>query len=279
MLSYLHSFHAGNFADVHKHTLLSRVLAYMGEKAAPYCYLETHAGRGVYDLSSAEARKTGEARKGINKVAARTDAPALIADYIRCVGALNERHGIRHYPGSPKLAQMLSRDRDRLILMEQHTREFPRLKANFRHDGRVAVHNREGYEGLYAMVPPAEKRGVVLIDPDYEVKQEYSDVVEHISRTQKKWPSGIYIVWYPLLPEAYHHRMLRLFERTGIRKILQCELWIRSGAAHGMYGSGLMVINPPWTLPAQMQQIQPWLADKLATPGEGKSRVAWLIGE
>lgn len=279
MLSYLHSYHAGNFADVHKHILLSRVFIHLQQKDTPYCYLETHAGRGIYNLTSAPAVKTGEAAGGIGKIWPCADAPAPVQAYLDCVRTLNEKGALRIYPGSPKLAQQMLRGQDRMILMEMHPAEFPQLSDCFRVDRRVFVQNRDGYEGLNAQVPPREKRGAVLIDPSYEIKREYNEVVEVVAKAHAKWPGGIYVVWYPLLPDAHHHSLARRFERSGLRKILCCELRVRENSGHGMYGSGVLVINPPWPLRDQMLEIQPWLMEKMAVDAKVSQRVEWLVGE
>ncbi|MBR9830439.1 MAG: 23S rRNA (adenine(2030)-N(6))-methyltransferase RlmJ, partial [Oceanospirillales bacterium] len=222
MLSYQHGFHAGNFADVHKHLLLTLLLQALNRKTKPWNYLETHGGRARYDLTSAQASKTGEFQAGIARIW-QQPAPAAAQAYLEQVCALNTE-ALTAYPGSPLLAAQLAREHDRISVMELHPAEAEALKAVFRQDARVAVHHRDGYEGVLSLLPPKPNRGVVLIDPSFEVKQEYADLVQFVSKAYQRWSNGCFAIWYPLLPAGQWQRMKRDLAASGIRKILCAEL-------------------------------------------------------
>lgn len=277
MLSYQHTYHAGNFADVHKHALLCLLLDTLGQKSAPLRYFETHAGRGLYDLSAAEAVRTGEFHSGISRFLEHP-TPQPLASYRQAVLAHNP-HELRYYPGSPALAQALTREHDPLVLMELHPSEYAALKATLR-GARVHLHKRDGYEGLKALTPPREGRGLALIDPSYEVKDEYRKAVRLLREVHARWRSGVYALWYPLLPANLHRDLLAGLKASGIRKILYSELIVRPrGEGVGLYGSGMVIINPPWPLAETCATLLPWLADVLADAGTGEARLDWLVPE
>lgn len=243
MLSYLHAFHAGNFADVHKHTALCLLIRHLLGKPAPFCVIETHAGRGLYDLTSAEAEKTGEWRAGIGRLIEADPQSDGLRVYLDT--ATGGKVGpLADYPGSPAIAARMLRSDDRLVLMELHPAEHKALRAAFKHDKRGHVHRRDGFEGLPALVPPAERRGLVLIDPSYEVKSDYRTVPRRLGQAIKRWPTGIYAVWYPLLPDARHRQMVADIDGLG-SETLHATLE-GPPAGRGMTGSGLAVINPPY---------------------------------
>lgn len=279
MLSYQHGFHAGNFADVHKHLLLTLLLQALNRKAKPWCYLETHSGRARYDLAGDQAQKTGEYRTGIARLWQRP-APAPVQAYLDQVVQLNgERLSV--YPGSPLLAARLARAEDRISLMELHPAEAQALKAVFREDRRVAVHHRDGYEGVLSQLPPKPNRGLVLIDPAFEVKQEYAQLVRFLVKAHRRWPNGCFAIWYPLLPAGLWRDMKAALVATGIRKVLCSELEVAAAEGErGMYGSGMLVINPPWQLDQTLAEVSPWLAEQLQTEaGSGRWRLDWLVPE
>ncbi|MFN3713161.1 MAG: 23S rRNA (adenine(2030)-N(6))-methyltransferase RlmJ [Alcanivoracaceae bacterium] len=265
MLSYLHGFHAGNFADVHKHLVLALVLDYLLKKDTPLAVVDVYAGAGFYDLADARASKTGEAEQGIRALPDKAwpDAAAPYREVVR--RAAGHQWPPRLYPGSPQIAADLTRSKDRLVFNELHPREYEALKARFANDARVHVHHRDALEALVALVPPPEKRGLVLIDPSYEVKDEYRTVPEALARAEEKWPTGVFLLWYPLLAGGAHHPFVQQVERLTNGPLLQTELCVRPPGA-GMYGSGMMVLNAPWTLTSSLESLRGWLA-QLQQPG------------
>lgn len=281
MLSYRHLYHAGNFADVHKHVALAGLLRALQAKPAPLCYVDAHAGAGLYDLAQAEARKTAEADAGVYRLWQAGDLPPPVGDYVALLKHFNPGPALRFYPGSPALAAALLRDDDRAVLMERHPQEQALLRAcfktDFKNDRRVAVHARDSYEGLPALVPPAVKRGLVLLDPSYEVKAEYDGIVDLLQKAHRRWSNAVYLLWYPLLPEGRHRHLLKRLQTGGPRKILNAELRFPE-REQGMYGSGLIVVNPPWQFENPLAQAGEYLAQRLAA-GDGEHRVEWLVGE
>ena len=279
MLSYRHGFHAGNAGDVLKHATLAAALTLLTRKDKPLCYLESHAGAGRYDLADARARRTSEHRAGIGRLWDRDDAPAVLEPYLRAVHAENPDGVLRRYPGSPAVAAALLRPDDRLVLMELNASDGETLRAAFRDDRRVAVHRRDGYEGLLALVPPRERRGLALLDPSYEVESDYADVVTTVAAAHARWPSGCYAIWYPLLDRPLSRRLERALVGTGLRRILCSELRLDARDGPGMKGAGMLWVGPPWTLDAALGELLPWLARTLAADGAGVHRLEWLVGE
>lgn len=254
MLSYLHRYHAGNFADVHKHLLLTRALAALLRKPAPLCVIDTHAAEGAYDLGAAEAAQSGEAAEGIARFRALADPPALAADY----RAATEDPAA--YPGSPMLARRMLRDGDRLLLVELHPQAHAALKRTMRGDPRVHLHRRDALEALVALTPPAEKRGLAVIDPAYEVKGEYLSVPAAVAKAFARWRGGVYFIWYPLLPEGRHLDLLGALEGAGFPEVVASE-WLRRdpGSGRGLYGSGVAVVNPPFRFAEEAAELGAWL--------------------
>ena len=279
MLSYRHGFHAGNAGDVLKHAALAAALSLLTRKDKPLCYLESHAGAGRYDLADARARRTSEHRAGIGRLWERDDAPAVLEPYLRAVHAENPDGVLRRYPGSPAVAAALLRPDDRLVLMELNAKDGETLRAAFRDDRRVAVHRRDGYEGLLALVPPRERRGLALLDPSYEIESDYADVVTTVAAAHARWPSGCYAIWYPLLDRPLSRRLERALVGTGLRRILCSELRLDARDGPGMKGAGMLWVGPPWTLDAALGELLPWLARTLAADGAGVHRLEWLVGE
>lgn len=279
MLSYQHHYHAGNFADVHKHLALSLALRTLQRKSSALMIMDTHAGRGRYALTAPAAARTAEFRDGIGRLWAVTDLPPALDDYLVQVRACNPADALRVYPGSPLIARALLRSQDRLVLCERHPAEYQALRDILGRDRQVAVHRRDGFEALAALLPPREKRGLVLIDPSYEVKSEYRRVVEALVEAHRRWPQGRFLVWYPLLPAASHRDLLRRLARSGIRRILQSELQVRAPQdAPGLYGSGLLLVNPPWPLDDALAELTGVLAERLAQ-GESRAVTDWLVPE
>lgn len=269
MLSYLHRYHAGNFADVHKHLLLGRVLAALGHKPSPYCVIDTHAGEGRYDLSEPEPTASGEAADGVMRLPPFAAWPEAAWPYRDALFAANPglaataaAGDLRVYPGSPDIARTLMRETDRLLAVELHPRAGEALRRAMRGDARVHVHRRDALEALVALVPPAEKRGVAVIDPAYEVKDEYRTVAAAVAKAFARWRNGVFFVWYPLLPEGRHETLVSALVAAGYPELLVSE-WTRRrpDAGRGLYGSGVAVVNPPWHLAAAAAELGTWLED------------------
>lgn len=281
MLSYRHIYHAGNFADVFKHVVLVQLLRALLRKAAPFFVLDAHAGIGRYDLSAAEAQKNQEFNSGIARVMADADQPAAVADYLAQVQALNAAsQSLAIYPGSPCLIRALLRTDDRLLLSELHPADHAQLKTLFADDRQVAVHQQDAYQCLKAFLPPTEKRGLVLIDPPYERKDEYARVADSLLTAYTRWPTGIYAIWYPILSRSLVTRFHDAVVATGIRKILCAELCIDTDTDRTAFaGSGMLIVNPPWQLDSEMVDYLPWLWRCLSPQGEGCQSVTWLVPE
>ena len=221
MLSYRHSFHAGNHADVLKHTVQSLIIEALKEKEKPFLYLDTHAGAGRYQLSGEHAERTGEYLEGIARIWQQDDLPAELEPYISVVEHFNRNGQLRYYPGSPLIARQLLREQDSLQMTELHPSDFPLLRAEFQKDSRARVDKADGYQQLKAKLPPVSRRGLILIDPPYEIKTDYQAVVTGINEGYKRFATGTYALWYPVVLRAQIKRMIKDLEATGIRKILQ----------------------------------------------------------
>lgn len=279
MLSYQHIYHAGNFADVHKHTILCLLLEALRSKEKPFFVMDAFAGRGGYDLASSEAEKTGEYHEGIEKVWQADNPPTALAGYLGAVRHYNGSDSLQRYPGSPWLIRHLLREQDRMGLCELHPFEFDVLRSAIQSDRQVALHMRNGLDAMKGLLPPKERRGLLLIDPSYEVKSEYAGVAEAVVRTCRHWREGVYAIWYPLLAAGNHDKLLNGLKHSGIRKILDTRLFIDSDRAPGMFGSGMVIINPPWKLDTELKALLPWLAKQLGREGRGESSVRWLVPE
>lgn len=275
MLSYRHSYHAGNFADVLKHVCLVSILDYLTRKDKPLCYIDTHAGSGGYSLQSANARKTGEYLNGIGKLW-QAPLPAELQQYEELVKTFNPSGELLGYPGSPWFAQQLLRPDDRLFLCELHNNEYPVLRENCRQDRRVQVRHEDGLALCISLLPPKEKRALILIDPSYEVKTEYQQVVDTLIKAHKRFASGCYALWYPVTERPRIRQLEKSLQRSGIRNILLLELSVADDQQAGMNASGMIIINPPWQLATTMQTLLPFLAQQL---GNGQFRNEWLVAE
>jgi len=270
MLSYLHSFHAGNFADVLKHTVLVHTLEYLTRKPTPVFYLDTHSGPGGFELTSPEAQKNCEYQNGIGKLWNESNLNEPLTKYVNCIKIFNQLHQnnlsyLTFYPGSPWFAGHLLREHDRISLCELHPREQQTLSKNFKRDQRVNIFNRDGFQTAIGAMPPKERRGLVLIDPPYEVKSDYKRVVEVLIECHKRFATGTYAVWYPVVQRQQIDLMLKDIEQSGIKNIQIFELGLEADTQQrGMTSSGMVVINPPWTLMTAMNDCLPYLANKLA---------------
>ncbi|KMK52001.1 ribosomal RNA large subunit methyltransferase J [[Actinobacillus] muris] len=279
MLSYRHSFHAGNHADVLKHTVLTLILQALKQKEKGFFYLDTHAGVGRYSLLSAEAEKTGEYIEGIARLWDRNDLPAEIQPYLDEVKKINKGQ-LRFYTGSPLLAVQQLRPQDRALLTELHPNDFPLLRNEFAKTPNVVTKRENGFQQLKSALPPKEKRGLVLIDPPYELKDDYELVVKAIVEGYKRFATGVYAIWYPVVLRQHTKRIVRGLQETGIRKILQIELAVRPDSdQRGMTASGMIVINPPWQLETQMKNCLPYLTQVLVPEGTGSWQVSWITPE
>ncbi|WP_192456273.1 23S rRNA (adenine(2030)-N(6))-methyltransferase RlmJ [Musicola keenii] len=280
MLSYRHSFHAGNHADVLKHTVQSLIITALKEKEKPFLYLDTHSGAGRYQLHGEHAERTGEYREGIGRIWQRDDIPAEMETYLQVVRSYNSGGQLRYYPGSPLIARQLLREQDTLNLTELHPTDFSLLRQEFARDDRARVVREDGYLQLKSRLPPAARRGVILIDPPYELKTDYQAVVDGIQEGYRRFATGVYALWYPVVLRQQIKRLLKALEETGIRRILQIELAVLPDSdRHGMTASGMIVINPPWKLEAQMKSLLPWLHQVLVPEGTGHTRVEWVVPE
>ncbi len=266
MLSYRHAFHAGNHADVLKHLVLVQLTRYLCQKEQAFWYLDTHAGAGSYALDSAAAAKLEEFRDGVGRLWGRKDLPAALADYLALVRKVNPDGGLKVYPGSPLLALAIMRAQDRLRLFELHSREVLRLRENFQAFGKqVIVHHSDGFASLKALLPPPPRRAVVLIDPPYEERRDYDRVVHSLKECLTRFPTGTYMLWYPQLTKLEAHDLPQRLQRLSASNWLQVTLRIRTPASDGfgMYGSGLYILNPPWTLQSTLQEVMPYLVGVL----------------
>lgn len=280
MLSYRHAYHAGNYADVLKHTVLVQILAYLVKKPGPVCYLDTHAGAGVYNLRTAEAEKLAEYRNGIGLLWDRQDLPEPLSVYLNLVKRCNTGEGLKHYPGSPWLAKHLLREQDRLQLCELHPRDFPALGKMFKKDKRAYCFHEDGYKKSLALLPPKEKRGLVLIDPSYEIKDDYANVVEQIKLLYKRFATGVFALWYPVVDPVRVKKLEENITRSGIRRIHLYEVSIIDNHDEpGMTGTGMIVVNPPWQLQEKIEESLAYFAPLISKTGEAHYRVKELVGE
>jgi len=247
-MNYRHAFHAGNFADCMKHALLVWLLRAMARKEKPFRVLDTHAGAGMYDLASDPARRTGEAEQGILRLLGHK--PPQLADYLGLVERLTL------YPGSPVFARALLRDADRLVCCELHPEEHTSLRRRFARDRHVSVHARDGYEALAALLPPPQRRGLVLIDPPYENPEEFDRVTNGLATAHRRFPAGVLAAWYPVKHRAPVRALHAALRETGIRDIVAAEFLLREPVDPArLNGCGLVVVNPPYRFEAECEPL------------------------
>ena len=267
MLSYRHGFHAGNHADVLKHSVLVQLLAYLTQKDKPLWFADTHAGAAVYALDEGYATKNAEYESGIARLWAREDLPKPVADYVEQVRALNPDGQLRRYPGSPQLAMQLLRKQDRLRMFELHSTESQLLQQYFRGDGpRAMVQTGDGFAGLQSVLPPPSRRALVLIDPSYEDKSDYRRVLAALRDAQKRFRAGVYAIWYPQVQRResrqFPEQLKQLQDRDWLHVTLTVKMPVAGGL--GLHGSGMFILNPPWLLPKALDLAMPYLAKVLA---------------
>ncbi|HOV58593.1 MAG TPA: 23S rRNA (adenine(2030)-N(6))-methyltransferase RlmJ [Rhodanobacteraceae bacterium] len=283
-MNYRHAYHAGNFADVLKHAVLVGLLEALKQKQTPFCYLDSHAGAGRYDLHSAEAQKTREAVDGVLRLLDASRLPSSVHVYLNLVRALNSGRAsgdLAVYPGSPLLASLLMREQDRAQLCELQGDEAQSLRELFRGDARVAVHERDGYAALRALLPPRERRGLVLIDPPFEAQEdEFRAIEAALADALQRWPGGMYAVWYPIKLRQHVLPFHRWFIERGVKKTLVAELLLHpDNSALRLNGCGMLLVNPPWKFDRQLEELLPALTQRLAQGRFGQHRVQWLVGE
>jgi 23S rRNA (adenine2030-N6)-methyltransferase len=288
-MNYRHHYHAGNFADVFKHVLLLQLVRAMQRKDKGMLYLDTHAGRGGYDLSVTSLLPDGRSREpefpaGIGRLWAAAPLPPALADYVDLVRRFNDRHGatgaeLKFYPGSPWIAKLLLRPQDRMALCELRPDDAEALDFEFARESRVTVQAIDGYTGLKAMLPPLEKRALVLIDPPFESKAEFVGIIRGIGDALRRMPGAVLAVWYPITERAradeFHYAV-----RTFATPALVAELMIAGESSDvRMKGCGLLVLNPPWKIEAEIREVLPELAERLMVEAGGAARCWWLVPE
>ncbi|MFS2326328.1 23S rRNA (adenine(2030)-N(6))-methyltransferase RlmJ [Brucella sp. H1_1004] len=286
-MNYRHAYHAGNFADVVKHVILSRIVEYLKRKDQAFRVIDTHAGIGLYDLRGIEAEKTDEWSGGIRRIFDALEkgeippqATELLQSYLDAVRAVNPKGGLRHYPGSPLLTRHLLRKQDRLSAIELHPQDAKKLSKLFDGDYQARVIELDGWLSLGAHMPPKEKRGLVLVDPPFEIAGEFDRLVDGLVKAYKRFPGGTYAFWYPVKDRKEIERFARSLRETEIAKIMRIELSIRAPSLEPrLDGTGMIVVNPPYTLESEMQILLPCLTKLLSEEKGGNFSIQWIRGE
>lgn len=275
-MNYRHAFHAGNFADVVKHVVLTRIVLYLHDKPSAFRVIDTHAGAGLYNLTSVEAQRGGEWQSGIARVLSASfsaDAAALLAPYLDIVRAFNNGDKLTAYPGSPLIARALLRPQDRLVACETVDDVRSSLIRALRHDPQGRVVDLDGWTALGAFLPPQERRGLVVIDPPFEQRDEFDRLADGFAAAFKRWPTGVYLMWYPIKDRSAVERFAR---RVGdiAGKVLRLDIAVAPpSAGAGLTSSGLLVVNPPWTLQRDLSVVMPELAKVLGRTQPGDFRL------
>ncbi len=285
MFSYRHAFHAGNHADVLKHAMFINILDYFGRKPAPYWVIDTHAGAGLYSLQGDWSNKTAEASTGVAALWESTDAPALIERYLARIRDFNASPALKVYPGSPWLALESMREADRLRLFELHPTEVDVLAGNIDRldrptQRRVMLYRGDGFKGMNALLPPPTRRGMVIIDPSYEDKHDYRRAVQYVKDGLERFATGTFIVWYPLVQRRESSAIGRHLENLPAKSWVHATLSVKKPAVDGLglHGSGMFVVNPPYTLHDELKQALPWLTQKLAQDDRAQFTLAQKAG-
>ena len=275
-MNYRHVYHAGNFADVLKHVVLIALIEALKTKQTPFAVLDTHAGAGRYSLASEEALKTGEFRDGVMRLLSAERLPTLVHAYLNLVRSQNSS---QTYPGSPLIAAQLLRDSDRLMLCEVQDAEVASLRQLFARDARVAVHQRDGYQAMSALLPPPEKRGLVLIDPPFEAQeQEFRIIEDALAAAHKRFANGVYAVWYPIKLRQSVLPFHRWLKESGMRKVLVAEICVHpDNSALRLNGCGMAIVNAPYKLDRTLAEILPTLATTLAQSRYAQFKLEWLV--
>lgn len=269
MLSYRHSFHAGNHADVVKHLVQVAIIDYLLKKDKPFCYHDSHAGAGLYSLLAEQAQKTGEYQSGIGKLWQHQAQSPALRRYIEVIKQLNSNDELAFYPGSPKIAAMLLRDNDSIQATELHPTDYPILASQFVRRRHSRIENSDAWAGFKAMLPPLHKRGLVLIDPPYELKTEYQDVVNGLQLAYQRFPQATFAIWYPVIERPAVEAFISAIVATGIKDQLRIEFCpLPDSTGFGMTGSGMLVINPPYTLAQEIKLALTELCPVLSSHGD-----------
>jgi 23S rRNA (adenine2030-N6)-methyltransferase len=274
-MNYRHAYHAGNFADVLKHAALVAILQHLKKKPAAFAVVDTHGGRGLYDLEGVEAKKTAEAESGIRKLLHRTDLPALLEAYVRLVHTF----GANRYPGSPLIAARLLRDKDRLVAIEKHPEECAKLKSVLSGDRRVHVICGDGYASLAKLVPPPERRGIVLIDPPYEAAGEFEAATRALAQAYRRFATGIFVFWYPAKESVRIDAAAGELVTAGVKELIRLDLDLGAGSEEGLSATGLLIVNPPYGFAAEMARAGEFLAQLLGETIRAEYRAEILAGE
>ena len=278
-MNYRHAFHAGNHADVLKHAVLARIIELMKGKDKPFAFLDAHAGIGLYDLEGVQALKTGEWQSGIGKISEAFDADVekILAPYRSVIAGMNSSGGTRFYPGSPKLVLDLMRANDRVIANELHPQDVQTLQELCGRDRRLRVSNVDYMQSVKAELPFTKRRGVVLIDPPFEVLDETERTVQALAFGHRRFSTGVFVVWYPVTTEAFAEKFIDAMQAMAMPNMLQVELRVKAAFERGgLAGSGLIIVNPPWNLEADLQVLLPALATRLGLGEWGRSTLRWL---
>ena len=279
-MNYRHAFHAGNHADVLKHVVLTRLLVHLNKKATPYRVIDAHAGIGIYALDGIEAGKTGEWQGGIGKMAEplASEIEALLAPYRQIIASLNPDGDLRHYPDSPEIAARLMGDGDRLIANELHPQDVEALAQHFARDRRDKIMQLDAGICVKANSPPPERRGLILIDPPYEQKDETAKAARILADGMKRFATGIFMLWYPLKAKGDEEICLEAAKALGRPGTLMAELRVREAFKEGgLAGSGVIIVNAPWKLDEEMRLLLPALAERLGLGPWGQGRAEWLV--
>ncbi len=279
-MNYRHAFHAGNFADVFKHTILLALLDALTARDKSLCFLETHAGRGCYALDDPAALKTGEWRDWIGRIFDAAGLPPPLRRYVEAVRACNPDGNLRMYPGSPLMAAQALRPNDRVVLCELQDAEATALRGLFRNERRVHVHQRDGHAALNALLPPRERRGLVLIDPPFEAQEaEFRLIEASLEKAHARWPTGVYAVWYPIKSRRTIAPFHRRLAAGPFESVLAAELMVQpDDSPLRLNGCGMLIANPPWKIDATLAGLLPALRDALAQSPRASQRLVWLSG-
>jgi 23S rRNA (adenine2030-N6)-methyltransferase len=279
MLSYRHSFHAGNPADVLKHLVLAQVLGYQTIKDKPLDYIDTHSGAGFFELAAPDAQKTQEYQEGIEKLWHHTSEHQALNEYIALIKSFNDNRELDYYPGSPKIAEHFLRRQDKGWFFELHPRDLVLLEQNMQGKRSIRVRGENGFAGLIALLPPASRRACVLIDPPYEIKDDYETVVHTLLKAYPRFSTGTYMIWYPVVDRERIDKLEQDLIDSGMRNIQLFELATSADTdVHGMTASGMIVINPPWKLKQTMDAVLPELVS-LLSDDSGFYRCDQLVAE
>ena len=278
MLSYRHSFHAGNFADLLKHLTQAYLLNYLNRKDKPYFYLDTHAGAGLYSLHAPEAEKTAEFREGVGRLFATEPKHPLLKDFKALISSFNTAERLDYYPGSPAIAAKLLRPTDRIQLHELPPTDYQLLNNTFLQDKRIKTYCSDGFAAIKAQLPPKERRGLIFIDPPYEVKTDYATLIKAVAAGLERFATGTYAIWYPVLSTPNINEWLKGFKKAGITNLLRLEHSpLPATSGHGMTGSGMLIINPPYSLATDFKSMLPELNELLKQGTKGNYLIEELF--